>query len=61
MKKPNPAVKCLPKLRQRLPGSDKHLLSDLLARCNGNVAKSAREARMNRSRLIDLLRRHGLK
>jgi DNA-binding NtrC family response regulator len=36
-------------------------LPPLLERCANNVAKAAREARMDRSHLIDLLRRHGLK
>lgn len=36
-------------------------LTRLMAEANGNVSLAARTARMDRSHLIDLLQRHGLK
>jgi DNA-binding NtrC family response regulator len=46
---------------QLLHEFEERYLSSLLARCDGNVSKAAREARMDRSHLIDLLQRHGKK
>jgi DNA-binding NtrC family response regulator len=40
---------------------EKTYLSRLLAEANGNVSQAARIAKMDRSHLIDLLQRHGLK
>jgi DNA-binding NtrC family response regulator len=44
-----------------LAAFERTYLPELLRRTQNNVAKAAREADMDRSHLIDLLRRHGLK
>jgi DNA-binding NtrC family response regulator len=44
-----------------LAAFERAYLPELLRRTQNNVAKAAREADMDRSHLIDLLRRHGLK
>jgi DNA-binding NtrC family response regulator len=46
---------------QLLHEFEERYLTSLLARCDGNVSRAAREARMDRSHLIDLLQRHGKK
>jgi DNA-binding NtrC family response regulator len=46
---------------QLLHEFEERYLTHLLERSGGNVAKAAREARMDRSHLIDLLQRHGKK
>jgi DNA-binding NtrC family response regulator len=40
---------------------ERDYLTRLLADANGNVSQAARAAKMDRSHLIDLLHRHGLK
>ncbi|MEM9069266.1 MAG: sigma 54-interacting transcriptional regulator [Myxococcota bacterium] len=40
---------------------ERRYVEQLLQKTGGNVAKAARDARMNRSYLIELLRKHGLK
>jgi len=40
---------------------ERDYLTRLLAEANGNVSQAARAAKMDRSHLIDLLHRHGLK
>ena len=40
---------------------EKHYLAHWLERCEGNVARAAREAKMDRSHLFQLLRRHNLR
>ena len=44
-----------------LEGFEAKYLSALLKRAKGNVSAAAREAKMNRSYLIKMLKRHGLK
>jgi DNA-binding NtrC family response regulator len=46
---------------QLLHDFEARYLESLLQRSGGNVSKAAREARMDRSHLIDLLQRHGKK
>jgi DNA-binding NtrC family response regulator len=46
---------------QLLHEFEERYLTHLLERSGGNVSKAAREARMDRSHLIDLLQRHGKK
>ncbi len=48
--------------KQRIVDAFEHrYISRLLERCEGNVRKAARDARMDRSYLMELIRRHGLK
>lgn len=47
--------------REILSRFEAHYLPHLLERAGGNVSKAARMAAMDRSYLIDLLRRHGLR
>ena len=42
-------------------GFEESYLKELLKRTGGNVSRAAREAQMNRSHLITLLQRHGLR
>lgn len=44
-----------------LTAFERDYVSTLYARANGNASLAAREARMDRSHLLDLLRKHGLK
>jgi DNA-binding NtrC family response regulator len=46
---------------QLLHEFEERYLTQLIERSGGNVSKAAREARMDRSHLIDLLQRHGKK
>ncbi len=39
---------------------ERHYLEELMAHCDGNLSAAARTARMDRSHLRDLLKRHGL-
>ena len=48
--------------KQRIVDAFEHrYISRLLERSEGNVRKAARDARMDRSYLMELIRRHGLK
>jgi DNA-binding NtrC family response regulator len=47
--------------RDVLDGFEKRFVTELLARTGGNVSAAAREARMDRTYLIKLLAKHGVK
>jgi transcriptional regulator with AAA-type ATPase domain len=47
--------------RRALEEFERRFLTSLLAKCGGNIREASRRARMDRSYLMDLMRRHGLR